>query len=87
MGYEVVSPRNSTLRAGTVTVAPPNAYAVSRELIARDIIIDYREGAGIRIAPHFYNSDEEVRTTMQTIADILEDGSWQQHAKDRDFVT
>ncbi|QPC84717.1 aminotransferase class V-fold PLP-dependent enzyme [Phototrophicus methaneseepsis] len=87
MGYEVVSPRESQFRAGTVTVAPPEAYAVSRELIARNIIIDYREGAGIRIAPHFYNSDEEIRMTLQTIATILEDGSWRQHAQNRDFVT
>ncbi len=66
---------------------PPEAYAVSRELLARNIVIDYREGAGIRIAPHFYNSDAEIRLTMETITAILDDGSWQQHAADRSFVT
>ena len=87
MGYEVVSPRNNAQRAGTVTVRPREAYSVSRELIARNIVVDYREGAGIRIAPHFYNSDDEIRQTMQAIADILEDGSWQKHAANRSFVT
>ncbi|MEM6528962.1 MAG: aminotransferase class V-fold PLP-dependent enzyme [Chloroflexota bacterium] len=86
-GYEVVSPRDTARRAGTVTVNPPEAYAVSRELIARDIIIDYRQGAGIRIAPHFYNTDDEVRATISTIADILDDGSYEQHKQSRDFVT
>ncbi|MEL6270975.1 MAG: aminotransferase class V-fold PLP-dependent enzyme [Chloroflexota bacterium] len=86
-GYEVVSPRDTTRRAGTVTVNPPEAYAVSRELIARNIIIDYRQGAGIRVAPHFYNTDDEVRATISTIADILADGSYQQHKQSRDFVT
>jgi kynureninase len=86
-GYEVVSPRDPATRAGTVTVNPPHAYEVSRELIARNIIIDYRAGAGIRIAPHFYNSDEEIRATLQAIADILDDGSWQQHQQTQDFVT
>ncbi|MCI0713164.1 MAG: aminotransferase class V-fold PLP-dependent enzyme [Chloroflexi bacterium] len=86
-GYEVVSPRDPEQRAGTVTVNPPEAYAVSRELIERDIIVDYREGAGIRIAPHFYNTDEEIEFTMKIIAEILEDGSWKPHAKSRDFVT
>jgi kynureninase len=86
-GYEVVSPRSAEQRAGTVTIRPPEAYAVSRELIARNIVIDYREGAGIRIAPHFYNSDDEIRQTMQTIAAILADGSWQPHAAKRSFVT
>lgn len=87
LGYEVVSPRDDARRAGTVTVAPPNAYEVSRELIERGIIIDYREGAGIRIAPHFYNSDAEVEHTLHTIRDILDDGSWQRHQESRDFVT
>jgi kynureninase len=86
-GYEVVSPRNAEERAGTVTVRPPEAYAVSRELIARSIVIDYREGAGIRIGPHFYNSDDELHQTLQAIAEILADGSWKPHAKNREFVT
>jgi kynureninase len=86
-GYEVISPRITEQRAGTVTVRPPHAYEVSRELLAREIVIDYREGAGIRIAPHFYNSDAEVHLVMDTIRDILADGSWQQHAKGREFVT
>ena len=86
-GYDVISPRDNTQRAGTITVRPQEAYPVSRELIARGIVIDYREGAGIRIGQHFYNSDEEIRGTMQAIADILEDGSWQKHAANRSFVT
>jgi kynureninase len=86
-GYEVISPRQAEQRGGTVTVNPPHAYAVSRELIARKIIVDYREGGGIRISPHFYNSDEEIHLTINTIADILQDGSWQPHAKERSFVT
>jgi kynureninase len=86
-GYDVVSPRDPATRAGTVTVRPPHAYEVSRELIAGGIIVDYRRGAGIRIAPHFYNSDAEVEQTMVTIADILADGSWQQHQQSQDFVT
>lgn len=85
-GYEVVSPRESAQRAGTVTVNPPHAFEVSRELLARNIVIDYRANAGIRIAPHFYNSDDEVRLVIDSIVSILEDGSWQQHVQ-RTFVT
>jgi kynureninase len=86
-GYTVHSPREAAHRAGTVTVRPDHAYEVSRELLARNIVIDYREGAGIRIAPHFYNSDDEIHQTMETIAAILADGSWQKHARSRSFVT
>ena len=60
LGYEVVSPRNPDERAGTVTVNPPQAWQVSEALLARDIKIDFRPQAGIRIAPHFYNTDEEI---------------------------
>jgi kynureninase len=70
-----------------VTLNPQHAYEVSRALLARNIKIDYREGAGIRIAPHFYNTDEEVRMAVDAIAEILEAGSWKEHAKSRDFVT
>ena len=79
MGYEVVSPREPERRAGTVTVNPPQAWEVSCELLARDIMIDFRPKAGIRIAPHFYNSDEEIRAALLAMGEILADGSWKRH--------
>ena len=79
LGYEVVSPRDVERRAGTVTVNPPQAFEVSCELLARDIKIDFRPNAGIRIAPHFYNSDAEIRAAMLAIGEILSDGSWRRH--------
>src|SRR5690606_21322307 len=87
MGIEVVSPRDADTRAGTVTVRPDHAYEISRELLARNFVIDYRANAGIRIAPHFYNSDEEVRHTLATITAILEDESWKKHSEGQAFVT
>lgn len=86
-GYETRTPRDPAVRAGTVTVNPPNAFEVSRELLARGFIIDYRANAGIRIAPHFYNSDEEVRACMAVITETLEDGSWRKHTSGRHYVT
>lgn len=87
-GYEVYSPRDSALRGGTITVRPNEyAYEISRELLARNLIIDYREGAGIRIAPHFYTSDEEIYQVMEAIAAIIADESWKKHAQNRAFVT
>jgi kynureninase len=68
-------------------VQPENAYEISRELLSRNFVIDYCEGAGIRIAPHFYNSDEEIHQVMDAIATIIGDGSWQQHTRNRAFVT
>lgn len=79
-GHALLSPPEPERRAGTVTLRPAHAWEVSRELLARDVLVDYREGAGIRIAPHFYTSDAELRQVMQTIDDILAEGSWRRHS-------
>ena len=68
-GYPVRSPRTDETRAGTVTIQPDHAYEVSRELLARQFVIDYREGAGIRIAPHFYTADEELEVAAPNVPD------------------
>lgn len=71
----------------TVTVNLPHAYEVSRELIARGILIDYRNQAGIRVSPHFYNSDDEVRRVIDAMQEIVDSGAWRKHAGHRAFVT
>ncbi|MBN1201016.1 MAG: aminotransferase class V-fold PLP-dependent enzyme [Anaerolineae bacterium] len=86
-GYEVNTVRSPDERGGTVTINPPHAYEVSRELIARNILIDYRPQAGIRVSPHFYNSDDEVRLVITAMQDILDGGAWQQHTSGHAFVT
>jgi kynureninase len=87
LGYPVRSPRGDETRAGTVTIQPEHSYEVSRELLARQFVIDYREGAGIRIAPHFYNTDAEIEAVMAAIEEILMDATWQRHQIGRTFVT
>lgn len=86
-GWQVNSVRDPQWRGGSVTVNPPHAYAVSRALLARNIVIDYREGSGIRLSPHFYNSDAEVHAALEAIADILASGEWQAYADAQSFVT
>jgi kynureninase len=41
---------------------------VARALKARNFIVDYRPGAGIRVSPHFYNTFEEIERIMTEIA-------------------
>ncbi len=88
-GYTINSPRDPARRGGTVTLEPDPScsYEISRELIARNIVVDYRPQAGIRISPHFYNSDGEIYRVVEAIKEILEDGSWRHHATGRAFVT
>ena len=79
-GWRVNTPEDPAERAGTVSLDPPHAMEVSRELLARDILIDYRPQAGIRISPHFYNREEECDFALRQIDEILETGAWRTDA-------
>ena len=59
-GWQVNTPRNPELRGGTVSIEMPDAPEVCRELLKRDILVDYRPKAGVRFSPHFYNTEEEI---------------------------
>jgi kynureninase len=72
-GWRVNSPRDSEKRGGTVSIDMPNAEHVCRELLKRDILVDYRPKAGVRMAPHFYNKDEELDTAIAAVEEILQD--------------
>lgn len=66
-GYRLNSPRDPGQRGGVVVMDVPNGYEVVKDLSKRDILVDYRPGAGIRVAPHFYTTDDEVETVMREI--------------------
>lgn len=69
-GLTVNSPLDPARRGGHVTVDFPACEAVSQELIRRRFIIDFRPGAGIRIAPHFYTTDDECLAILDEIQSI-----------------
>ena len=79
-GWRVNTPENPAERAGTVSVDCPHAAEVCRELVAREILVDYRPKAGVRLSPHFYNREEECDLAIAQIGDILETRSWEKHA-------
>ena len=58
-----------------VIIDVPNGKEVTAELARREVIVDYRPQAGIRIAPHFYTSDEELERTITEIVSILRERS------------
>lgn len=86
-GYKVSAPRDPARRGGTVAFDVPHGYEVAQELLRRGIVIDYRPNAGIRVAPHFYTSDDELERAVGEIDDILATGAWQAHAGTRATVT
>jgi kynureninase len=69
-GFRLNTPEADDERGGSVIVEVPNGAAVADELIRRNVIIDHRPGAGIRIAPHFYNTEEEIDHAIAALVTI-----------------
>src|SRR5436190_10136921 len=69
-GFRVTSPKDPGQRGGTITVWDDQAAAITKELIRREFIVDYRPGAGVRISPHFYTKDEELKLVIDEMKKI-----------------
>jgi kynureninase len=69
-GIPVRTCREPERRAGVVILDVANGKQVTQELVRREILVDYRPQAGIRVAPHFYTTDEEVEHTVKQIQNI-----------------
>jgi kynureninase len=86
-GFPSIAPRDPERLAGTVAVDPPDALLVSRALKARDFVVDYRPGVGIRISPHFYNTVDEIDRLMAEMSAIVERKEYGGESAHRSVVT
>ncbi|MDQ2938089.1 MAG: aminotransferase class V-fold PLP-dependent enzyme [Acidobacteriota bacterium] len=78
-GFRVTSPKNSADRGGTITVGHEDAGPITKELIRREFIVDYRPGAGVRISPHFYTKDEELELVIDEMKEIRDTHAYAEH--------
>jgi len=74
-GFDVVSPREPDRRGASVVVRTPDFQAVHAELDARDILCDFRPDVGLRIGPHFFNTDDEVALIVAAMREIVGRGA------------
>jgi len=72
-GWRVNSPREGEKRGGTLSIDMPDSEQVCRELLKREILVDWRPKAGVRFSPHFYTKDEELEIAISAVEDILKD--------------
>ena len=86
-GYTVNAPRDPQKRGGTVALDVPHGYEVTQHLLSRNILVDHRVGAGIRIAPHFFTREDELEEVIFEIDTALESGSWQRFSEKVAVVT
>src|SRR4051812_35997002 len=66
-GLEVLSPREPERRGGTVVIRTLDLVG---ELDARGIVCDFRPETGVRLGPHFFNTDDELRYTVEQLSEI-----------------
>lgn len=86
-GYRVNAPRDAVRRGGTVAIDVPHGYEVAQVLLSREILVDYRVGAGIRVAPFFFTRDEEIEEVIAVIDETLESGTWEKFGQRAAVVT
>jgi kynureninase len=72
LGIRTPVPERPEWRGGMVVLDVPGGEVVTHELMRREILVDHRPGAGIRISPHFYTTDDEIRFAFEELAAILE---------------
>ena len=84
----IVNPKNVEARGGSVVLdvsplAPEHAssvgHAVAATMNSRDYVLDYRVGAGIRLAPHFYTKDSELEQVITEMHHVIETRSFTEH--------
>ena len=78
-GWRIHTPGHPAERGGTVSVDCPHSAEVCRELLARNILVDWRPKAGIRLSPHFYNREDECDFALEQIDEILRTSAWEKH--------
>lgn len=70
-GYQVITPNDDLDRAGIVIFesekhSPTELY----ELLFEKNIITAERGTGVRVSPHFYNTEDEIRSLLDALPDI-----------------
>lgn len=71
LGFSVVSSRRRGETSGIVTAVPPgrNAQDLIKPLDQRGIVVAARAGR-LRIAPHFYNTADEIERCLTELAEL-----------------
>ena len=69
-GFPAGGPHDPERRGGTVVVQVPGSKRVNRELAERGVICDWRPDVGLRLGPHFFNTDDELRFAVEQIVEL-----------------
>ena len=71
-GWTINTPRDKQQRGGSVMIGVDDANAMVERLAERKVYVDWRPGAGLRVSPHFFNTDEELAEALNILAELME---------------
>jgi kynureninase len=69
-GIRLHSPEEDAERGGMVCLDFDGAKQATQRLVASGIIVDYRPDCGLRVSPHFYNSESDVDAFLKAVAPL-----------------
>ena len=67
-GFRVRTPEQASERGGLAVIEGPAAWA--DELARREVLVDHRPDAGVRVSTHFYTADDDVRRLIAELRAI-----------------
>ena len=70
--WKVNSPTDVNQRGGSVMIYVEDGPAMLKRLAERKVFVDCRPGVGLRMSPHFFNTDDEVREAMEILAVLMD---------------
>lgn len=70
-GWRLHSPRDVDRRGGSVMIEVQNPFEKVEQLAKDRVFVDARPGVGLRVSPHFFNTDDEIEYALETIARLL----------------
>ncbi|MFQ5767401.1 MAG: aminotransferase class V-fold PLP-dependent enzyme [Acidobacteriota bacterium] len=70
-GWRLNSPVETGRRGGSVMIGVDDPPAQVKRLAERRVFVDCRPATGLRMSPHFFTTDDEVREAMEILAEII----------------
>jgi len=69
-GFKVVTPKPWHERAGILSFDVPEPEMVRQQLLDRRIVVNVRDGNTLRVAPHFYNTRQDIDTLVGALVEL-----------------
>ena len=70
-GWRLHSPHDVDRRGGSVMIEVGRPFERVKALAKDGVFVDARPGVGLRVSPHFFNTDDEIEQALETIAHHL----------------